>query len=54
MYIYLNVCKQVTNVRLWLIYKKYLKLFKCVKKSSGSFKNFMKKMFTNHVNLIYI
>ena len=46
MYIYLNVCKQMTNVKLWLLYRNtWNHLTVGQKVSSGSFKNVINKMY---------
>ena len=54
MYIYLNACKQMTDVKL-LVTKKYLKSFNYLpKNSSGSFKCYLQNVFRNHIYLIYL
>ena len=51
MYIYLYVCKQMTDVKLWLLYSNtWNHLTMCKKKMiSGSFKDIMNKMFTKYI-----
>ena len=55
MYIYLNVDKQMTDVKLSLLYGNTWNNLTVYKKLSlGTFKNVIDKMFTNHIYLIYM
>ena len=45
-----TVCKQITNVKLWLLYNNIWNHLTVGKKSSGSFKNAIyKNVFTNNI-----
>ena len=55
LYIYLNVCKEVTDVKLLLLQSNtWNHLTVCKKMSSDSFKNAINKMFTVHMFNRYI
>ena len=57
MYIYLNVCKQKADVKLWLLYSNtWNHLTMCKKKNDLRFvlKYYQQNMFTNHIYLIFI
>ena len=54
MYIYINVCKQMTDVKLLLLHSNIWNHLTVRQKiSSGSFKNVINKMFTNQIYNIY-
>ena len=48
------VCKQMTDIKLWLLYGNTWNYLTVQKKTSGLFKNHIHKMFTNHIFDIYL
>ena len=55
MYIYLNVCKQMTDIKLLLLHSNMFIPFNCVQKISPcSFKNDINKMCLRIIYLMYM